>query len=58
MNEEKEKVLQALLKGHEPIYEKLAHNEVFLLARAGNTIIYAVNRLGRVELKQVQLTDN
>jgi hypothetical protein len=57
MNKEEEQVLRALLKGHEPIYEKLAHNEVFLLERAGNTIIYAVNRLGTVKLKRAHLEE-
>ncbi len=57
MNEEEQKVLRALLKGHEPIYEKLAHNEVFLLERVGNTVIYAVNRLGTVALKRAHFKE-
>ena len=57
MNQEEQKALQALLKGHEPIYEKLAPDEVCLLERAGNTIIYAVNRQGVVELKRACFVD-
>ena len=59
MNKEEEKALQALLKGHDPLYEKLAPDEVYLLERAGNgnTIIYAVNRLGTVELKRAHLVE-
>jgi len=34
------------------ICEKLAHNEVYLIGKEGDTIVYAVNRLGRVELKR------
>lgn len=51
MNKEEQKILQDLLKGHKPIYEKLAPNDVCLLERNGNTVIYAVNRLGTVTLK-------
>jgi hypothetical protein len=52
MNQEEQKALKALLNGHEPIYEKLVPDEVLLIERAGNTVIYAVNRLGNVELKR------
>jgi len=57
MNAEEQNVLQALLKGHEPIYEKLAPDEVCLLERAGNTIIYAVNIAGTVELKRAHFVE-
>ena len=39
------------------IYEKLVHNEVYLIEKEGDTVIYAVNRRGRVELKRAYLKE-
>ena len=49
--------MEMLLKADEPLYEKLAPNEVYLIVKAGNTIIYAVNRLGTVTLKRADLEE-
>ena len=37
------------------IYETLAPNEVFIISRQGDTILYVVNRLGTAVLKQATL---
>ena len=57
MNKEERELMDRLLKADKPLYEKLAHNEVFLIEKEGNTIIYAVNRLGTVKLMRAVLVE-
>ena len=44
-------------KEGEPIYEKLAPNEILLISKEGNYIIYAVNRNGKLEIKRTRLPE-
>nr|MDO8045766.1 hypothetical protein [Candidatus Baldrarchaeota archaeon] len=44
-------------KKKEPIYEKLAPNEILLISKEGHYIIYAVNRNGKLEIKRTRLPE-
>lgn len=41
----------------EPIYEKLAPNEVFIISKEENCVIYAVNKNGEIILKKAYLIE-
>ena len=42
----------------EPIYEKLAPNEIFILEKVGDVITYVVNKNGRAYYKKARLVEN
>jgi hypothetical protein len=57
MNKEQQELMEMLLKSDEPLYEKLAPNEVYLIEKQDNKIIYAVNIQGTVQLKLADLEE-
>ncbi len=46
-----------VVKMSEPIYEKLAPNEIFILEKVGDAITYVVNKNGRAYYKKARLVE-